>query len=156
MVVAILLFIALAVLAGGYFGYKYYKNRQNKTAAEITREPGLAKDVLDTGINSEAIAVVVDKYSQKYAEALQNTSDTNPSKWDKAKVDDAYVILLYVSKMGSYAQTLQYLALLESAKRNGINIDDNSYFIDQKIRDDIYIKAEQASGNALEQKGASN
>ena len=51
-VVTIVLAVALALIAGGYFGYKYYKNRQRVSGPPITdleNKPDIKRE--DTGVN---------------------------------------------------------------------------------------------------------
>jgi hypothetical protein len=51
-VVTIALAVALALMVGGYFGYKYYKNRQLVTLPPITdleNKPDIKRE--DTGVN---------------------------------------------------------------------------------------------------------
>jgi predicted negative regulator of RcsB-dependent stress response len=155
-VVTIMLAVALALIVGGYFGYKYYKNRQDSAITTDSREVIFKKDMLNPNSSDETRASAVASYSEDYGKSLEATSNTNPAKWDKAKVDDAYVTLLYVNKMGSFSQTLQYIALLEIAKAGGVDIDNNSYGIDQRTRDEIYKTAKQESDKALGQKGTGN
>ena len=154
--VTIVLAVALALIVGGYFGYKYYVNRQDSVITTDSREVIFKKEMLNPNSSDETRASAVASYSEDYGNSLQATSNTNPAKWDKAKVDDAYVTLLYVNKMGSFSQTLQYIALLEIAKAGGVDIDNNSYGIDQRTRDEIYKTAKQESDKALGQKGTSN
>ena len=155
-VVTIVLAVALALIVGGYFGYKYYKSRQNIVTSTDSREVIFKKEMLNPNGSDETRASAVASYSEDYGKSLEATSNTNPAKWDKAKVDDAYVTLLYVNKMGSFSQTLQYIALLEIAKAGGVDIDNNRYGIDQRTRDEIYKTAKQESDKALSQKGTSN
>ncbi len=151
-----LLIIFIGLIAGGYLGYKYYKSSQKSNTPMGTSEAKYIKDMLGSDSKVATKEYLVEKYSQAYGVSLHNTSNTNPVNWDKAKVDDAYTTLLYVNKMGSFAQTLQYLALLERAKVGGVDIDNNSYGIDQKTRDEIYKTAMQESAKALEQKETGN
>lgn len=155
-IVTIVLAVALALIVGGYFGYKYYKSRQNSASTTDSGEVIFKKDMLNPNSSDETRASAVASYSEAYGKSLEATSNTNPAKWDKAKVDDAYVTLLYVNKMGSFSQTLQYIALLEIAKAGGVDIDNNSYGIDQRTRDEIYKTAKQESDKALGQKGTGN
>ena len=155
-VAAIALAVALILTAGGYLGYRYYKNRQNSASTTDSREVIFKKEMLNPNSSDETRASAVASYSEDYGKSLEATSNTNPAKWDKAKVDDAYVTLLYVNKMGSFSQTLQYIALLEIAKAGGVDIDNNSYGIDQRTRDEIYKTAKQESDKALGQKGTGN
>ncbi len=155
-VVTIVLAVAVALIVGWYFGYKYYKSRQNSSSTTNSREVIFKKEMLNPNSSDETRASAVASYSEDYGNSLQATSNTNPAKWDKAKVDDAYVTLLYVNKMGSFSQTLQYIALLEIAKAGGVDIDNNSYGIDQRTRDEIYKTAKQESDKALGQRGTGN
>jgi len=106
------------------------------------------KDFIDSDDSELNKAELSNKYSQTYANSLQSTSNTNPAEWNREKVNEACRVLLYVDKMGSYSQALQYVALLQEAKINGVNIDDNDYGVNQKVRDDIYNKSKQESDNA--------
>jgi len=155
-----LLIISIALVAGGYLGYKYYHSGQNSSQKSKTligtSEAQYKNDMLGTDGTAVTTEYLVEKYSQAYGVSLQNTTNTNPSTWDKAKVDDAYTTLLYVNKVGSFAQTLQYLALLEGAKAGGVNIDNNSYAINQKTRDEIYKSAMQQSAKPAEQRDVVN
>lgn len=82
------------------------------------------------------------KYSETYNQSLTNIKGFSPAKWNKAQIDSAYQALLYADKIGAYGQVQSILALLQAAKSGGINIDDNSYGVDQKKRDEILARAE--------------
>ena len=125
-----------------YYGF-------NRTTSKLTLEQqAYSKDFINSDNSEENKAKLSDKYSKEYADSLQSTSGSNPAEWNREKVNDASKTLLFVNKMGSYAQALQYLALLQQAKASGVNIDDNDYGVNQKLRDEIYAKSKEASDKA--------
>ncbi len=142
--VAIILLIT-GMLVSGYLIYKNYTAKK----LPVSSKQSYAKEFLDSDNSSATKEALSEKYSSKYSESLQSTSGTDPAQWNKQKVNDACITLLFVNKMGSYSQALQYLALLDEAKSSGINIDDNDYGVNQKVRDEIYAKSKQAYDKAL-------
>jgi hypothetical protein len=58
-------------------------------------------------------------------------------EWNKEMLNDAYAALLYADKMGAYTQVELFLGKIEAAQRNGMNIDDNLYGVNQEARDAI-------------------
>jgi hypothetical protein len=150
LIITTVLVTAILISLGLIFYYGY--NNRTKpitTNKPSTEQQAYSKDFINSNNSEENKANLSEKYSSKYAEASQLISGTNPAQWNKQKVNDACASLLFVSKMDSYSQALQYLALLEEAKANGVNIDDNDYGVNQKVRDDIYTKSTQASDKAL-------
>ncbi len=134
----------------GLIFYYIYNNRTkpttiNKPSAE---QQAYSRDFINSNNSEENIAKLSDKYSKSYSDSLQSIIGSNPSEWNREKVNNACATLLYVNKMGSYSQALQYLALLDEAKANGVNIDDNDYGVNQKLRDEIYAKSKEASDKA--------
>ena len=140
----------MIVISLGLIFYYGYNNRTkptttNKPSAE---QQAYSKDFINSNNSEENKAKLSDKYSQAYADSLQSISGSNPAEWNREKVNNACATLLYANKMGSYSQALQYLALLDEAKANGVNIDDNDYGVNQKLRDEIYTKSKEASDKA--------
>jgi predicted negative regulator of RcsB-dependent stress response len=63
-VVTIVLAVALALIAGGYFGYKYYKSRQNSSITTDSREVIFKKEMLNPNSSDETRASAVAGYSE--------------------------------------------------------------------------------------------
>jgi len=118
-------------------------------AKETVSTPEPVEGLLNAGNKDEDIILVVEKFGPKYDAAMDEVQNSDINKWDKAMLDKAYLSLLYADKIGAFSQVQTVLSLLEAVKSNGLNIDDNSYAINQEKRDEILNRA-----NALLEKAA--
>lgn len=138
--------VAAIVVLGGVF-WLFLRGGSPKTIST-------GKDL--TKINqAPKVNDVVEQYSGDYSRTTAEVSTTGYKDWTKETVDKAYFNLIYADKIGAYTQVYNTLYMIESAGKNGIKIDDNSYGIDQKGRDQIkaradalLLKARTSAGNA--------
>lgn len=133
--IIILFFVLCSVL--------YLLNNQNKEAniKNAEYQKSIQKQVKIT--NTENVNDVVKVYGKEkdsYTKELQGTSSAS---WDKAKLDKVYFNLLYADKVGSFSDVYAMLAFINAAERSGLNVDDNSYGINQKIRNEIKLRADR-------------
>lgn len=140
--------IALIIFIGILFAFWLY----GELLATITRQEKspFVQEFLNSGDSSEEKSILVKKYSTQYGYSLKNTVSSSPTSWDKDKLDDAYEVLLYADKMGAYSQASAVLAQLDAAKKSGLNIDDNSYGVNQDIRDEIKSRTDERIKKAEE------
>lgn len=85
---------------------------------------------------------VAEQYSSDFTRTNKEVSTTGYKSWTKDTVDKAYFTLVYADKTGNFSQVYSTLYMIESAGKNGVKIDDNSYGIDQKGRDEIKARAD--------------
>lgn len=93
--------------------------------------------------DSDSIEDVVENNGADYNESIKAVNNTNPTAWDKSKLDKAYFSLLYADKVGAFSQVYTMLSMIDLARQNGLDIDDNSYGINQSKRDEIRKRADQ-------------
>ncbi|GEM_PF-4207350 len=91
---------------------------------------------------------VLEEYSQKVDSASKEVQNSDIKKWDRKMLDNIYLMLLYADRLGDFNQVNTLLAHLNYASKYGVNIDDNSYGIDDATREAI---SERAKINAEKQ-----
>ncbi len=85
---------------------------------------------------------LAEQYSSDFTRTSKEVSTTGYKSWTKDTVDKAYFTLIYADKTGNFSQVYSTLYMIESAGQNGVKINDNSYGIDQKGRDEIKARAD--------------
>lgn len=122
--------IALVLLGGYWFFIRDNNSEVNNTEGDLVNIK-----------QSTNVQDVVRRYGASYTQAIDLINKTPYAGWDRQTLDKAYFSLLYADKIKAYTQVKSTLFLVESAKRGGLDIDDNSYGIDQKKRDEIRNRA---------------
>ena len=109
-----------------------------------TSEPGaIVQSDLPRIDNNDTIEDVVESNGADYNNSIKAVNNSNPTEWDRAKLDKAYFSLLYADKVGAFSQVYTMLSMIDIAQRNGLDINDNSYRIDQGKRDEIRKRADE-------------
>ncbi len=142
--------ISVLILSVGLYAMR---KRQTK----IIQTPTFAQELQKYPDSPSAKSEITNKYSGTYDQSVKQVNGTNPTTWDKASIDNAYKALLYTDKIGAFGQTKDMLARLQNAQKSGVNIDDNSFGIDQRQRDEILKRAdEQAKQFSSKSTGSKN
>jgi len=128
-------------------GYVIVKSRSGDSISNSSQ-----KDLLQPPADSGSVANLVQKYSKDYGVTGEKVKRSNPSAWNREVLDEAYFTLLYADKIGDFSRVHSTLLMIELAKRNGLDIDDNSYGIDKKMRDTIRKRADEVANNVLNKK----
>ena len=129
--------VGIVVLLGLYWFYTH------DTAPPLTAGRDLTKIKQTT-----QVADVVRDYSADYSQAASELQKNSYTNWNRTTLDKAYFSLIYADKIGAFTQVYNTLILIDSAKQTGIDIDDNSYGMDQKGRDEIRQRAEVSARKA--------
>lgn len=130
----------IAVLAvGGYL----LMTLRNKTDTQTTNEKDLTKIAETKDVKS-----VVEQYGDDKQEIAKEVRSSTSKQWDKTMLDKAYFNLIYADKTGSFTEVYTLLSLLDIAGESGVNIDDNSYGIDEADRDAMRERADTAAKQA--------
>lgn len=137
--IGLVVIFALAVGLGNY----YYFNKPK--VPDANRE----NDLLQADESDQGKVEIVKKFGTDYDRATKELSSKSPAEWDKASLENAYLSLLYADKVGAFTQVYTMLSLIDSARKNGVDIDDNSYGINQQKRDDIRQRADIKSQETL-------
>jgi len=127
----------LVVAAAGAGVFLYQRSREESAPAQ---PPSAQQLKIKDTTNVED---VVKRYGQDYDDSSKEITNKNYTEWDKTTLDKAYFSLLYADKAGLFTQVYQTLALIEGAKMNGLNVDDNGYGIGQAERDAIKQRADK-------------
>lgn len=93
--------------------------------------------------NTNDVKNVVQKFGKEKGENTKDLTNSSSNVWDKAKLDKAYYNLIYADKVGSFNDVYAMLSFVDAAEKSGLNIDDNSYGVDQKERSDIKLRADK-------------
>lgn len=140
---AILLVGIVVALVAIIWGYGELRSSTQKTNEETYT------DAFTKSNDSDATkSRLVDQYGQKYDTTYAEVKTSNPANWDKAMLDKACIVLLYADKMNAQAQVYAVLSMMELAKARGLNIDDNSYGVNQGMRDAILQRAKAQTDKA--------
>lgn len=136
--VGVLIFDAVA-----YFGLSYLilpdhdDSPQNKTTNLVAITE--TKNVED----------IIRRYEKDYNRKSKSLQNPYYAEWNKDKLDDAYFSLIYADRVGDFNQVYTILSLIENAKNNGTNIDNNSYKLNQENRELIKRRADQQAKTAF-------
>ncbi len=125
-----------------------YNSLTDRIFKEQSREAQYAQEFLKSDGSDKTKSDLVKRYSTQYDQALSNNSKSDPGKWSKQDLDNAYAALLYADKVEDYNQVNTLIAYIEFAKSRGLNIDDNSYGIDQQVRDAIKQRVDAFNNKA--------
>ncbi len=96
-------------------------------------------------INDTSKAETVSNYGKDQAKNSQDLQGAPSESWDKEKLDKAYFNLIYADKTGSSSDVYNMLFFIEVAQKSGLDIDNNSYGIDQQDRDQIRQRADEVT-----------
>jgi hypothetical protein len=135
----IILVIALITL-GMYIVLKW-----RKTNATAKKSPSTTLSIQEQKhiVNNTDVSSVVQTYGKSQDVITKEVQASNPNKWDKTMLDKAYFSLLYYDKVGDFSHVNQMLFMISLAQKSGLNIDNNSFGVNQKARDAMQLKASQ-------------
>jgi len=122
----------------------------SKTTQTNTKET--IREILQADNSDGSKANVVNKFGRDYDSATKNIRGSDPTNWDKAKLDQAYLSLVYADKIGAFTQVYTMMSYIEFAQKSGLNIDDNSYGVNQSMRDSIRERADINSKKVSDKK----
>lgn len=122
----------------------YVRKNQKNPIYDTTKQDLLASSNDENNINT-----VVDRYGKSYVESERSIA-SDPASWNKETLDEAYFVLMYADKISAFSQVYDSLAKIDLAKKSGLNIDNNSYGINQTIRDSIRRRADANANKALD------
>ncbi len=131
-----LILLVICVLA--FAGYLVFLKLSTKAPTLSTDQ----RELLQADDSDSSRASLVQKFGVDSDKATQEVRNSDSTKWDKSRLDKAYLSLLYADKVGAFTQVYTMLSMIESAERSGLNVDDNSYGITQSMRDDIRQRAD--------------
>ena len=137
------IFILFLVVFSAFSIFSFVRNKQQnaKIMKDIQYQKTIQKQVKIANLeNANDVVRVYGKEKGQYSKELQSS---NSATWDKAKLDKVYFNLIYADKVGSFNDVYVMLAFVDAAKKSGLNIDDNSYGIDQTKRDEIKLRADK-------------
>jgi len=122
----------------------YYNNSQNnskqQTLSQDDNNEINAKKIVETNEATE----LAKNFGESFNNNAQELRDSNVATWNKDKLDKAYFNLIYADKVGSYNDVYNLLSSIYYAEKNGLDINNNSYGIDQKKRDEIMLRADKS------------
>ena len=137
--------VIILVTAGAILGKVFFVQTK-----ESNKPTGHELELLLTSDNNSGRSYVVERYGKKYEAAVEEIRSSDLRKWDKAMLDQAYLSLVYADKVGAFTNVYTTLSLIESAQKNGLNIDDNSWGIDQEKRNAIRQRADYRSQQQIQ------
>ena len=130
-----LLFLVLATV-----GFFYAINDEEVPLNNDSQE--YARAFLDSDDSEETNKLLVKEYGSQFDESFESIKNSDASVWDKEMLDKASAALLYADKMKAYSQAAIILAMINSAEIAGLDVNDNSYGVNQDIRDAIKQRAD--------------
>jgi hypothetical protein len=139
----IVFLVIILVVTAAVVTKVYLLNNEKKV-----KPTGKALELLEAKDTDSSKDYLTEKLGEENTNVNKELKDSGLSTWDKAKLDKAYYSLVYADKIGNFTQVFATLSLIESAKKSGLNIDDNSYGIDQAMRDAIKRRAEDLAQKA--------
>lgn len=95
-------------------------------------------------LKTQDTKMLIKDYSALSRENNQELRKIDLNSWTKDGLDKACFNLIYADKIGSFTDVYAMLAYIESAQKSGINIDDNSYGVTKKLREEIKLRADLA------------
>lgn len=122
------------------FGYAVYDNNQKQ--AEYEKRIQSLVEIK----NTSNVQDVVQRYGTTKGDNKRDLENSNSEDWNKAKLDKVYFNLLYADKVGSFNEVYAMLFFVDVAEKSGLDIDDNSYGVNQQIRSDIKSRADAKAG----------
>ncbi len=137
------IFILLLVIFIAFCIFLLVRNNQQnaKIMKNAQYQKSIQKQVKIANLeNANDVVRVYGKEKGQYSKELQSSDSAT---WDKAKLDKVYFNLIYADKVGSFNDVYAMLAFIDAAKKSGLNIDDNSYGIDQTKRNEIKLRADK-------------
>lgn len=150
LVVVILFAAPLAVIA-------YSKSTDKEQTIETASNKKDFSEVVQDSDNSDASkSEAVKQFGQDYQEKINRISNSKPQEWDGSFVEDSTNALLYADKIGDFSQVYTLLFVIDYIKRSGVNVDDNSYGVNQEQRDAIKQRADVSRQKASGGEGSQN
>lgn len=92
---------------------------------------------------------IVQLFGADYETSLKDLQKLPPAQWDKEMLDRAYFSLLYADKVNVFTQVYTVLAMIDAAESSGLDIDNNSYGIDQSAREEMRNRADNCAQRVL-------
>ncbi len=141
------IFVLIAILGLGAL----YIYGETKKPTQKTEQQKYTQEFIESDNSDATISNLVERYGSQFDDKSSKVLQSNPAEWDKAMLDDACVALLYADKMSATTQTASLLAYIESAGASGLDINNNSYGINQEIRDAIRSRTKERIQQAMEE-----
>ena len=129
------LFISLVV------GIIFLTNKKDQEPVSISKEEQYAKDLQNSDSSDESKSQIVADYGKDYDSTISKVTNARPNEWNKTMLDEAYKSLLYADKIGAFTQVNTLLSTIDAMQRSGLDIDDNSYSVNQEVRASIKDRA---------------
>lgn len=129
--VAIALAVVVVVVGAsvaGYFGYVQYQAAQQ----EEQKRTGLFES--SDKMTAENQEQIYEKYEGDYQTAKKTVYDTPIDQWTRDTLDDAYMVIVFNDKTDGIGEVNDMLIMLDYAKSNGLNLDDNSWGFNETDR----------------------
>ena len=117
-VVTIVLAVALALIVGGYLGYKYYKSRQN-TASKNTEASNSVQDVC-TSLTTEIVPLLSSSQTAKLDPYIAKIKALPSYQSDPSCL---IPIIVYAVNTSNVTEATDNLSLLESLNTSQYKID---------------------------------
>lgn len=103
----------------------------------------------DTTNNVDLEQLVAD-YGPKYEAAIKDFIDTDPTKWDSATVDKAFLCLLYADRTADYSRSQDIGFLIDVAEKSGVAVSKNSAGVTTEERTAMHQRAFQYLSEGVE------
>lgn len=126
-ILVVLVTVALIAVAG----YQRSSNKEKEQTQGLVK----IKSVNDVGS-------VVDNFGDEQAKYNEEISEYSAIDWNKDKLDKVHFNLIYADKIGSFGEVYNLLVYIDVAQKSGIDIDDNSFGIDEQERNNIKQRAD--------------
>ena len=138
LIIIALIVLGIILVGSLIFFYNSQNNNKQQTISKDENNKINTKNIVETNDVSE----VANNFGEAFNNNSQELRDSNVATWNKEKLDKAYFNLIYADKVGSYSDVYNLLSSIDYAKKNGLDINNNSYSIDQKKRDEIKLRAD--------------
>jgi len=146
--------IKIALISAGVlvvFLLGLYIYGETRNPSQPTEEQAYAQEFLGSDNSDETVSRLVGQYGEQYDQLYEKVTLSDPSQWNKETLDEAYVALLYADKIGAFNQVNTLLGFIDAADRTGLNVDNNSYDINQSMREAMQQSANESAQKQFEQ-----
>jgi len=135
----IILLILLAIVIGSIV---YFNNRQKNSKQQTISKDDNNKINTKNIVGTNDVREVANNFGEAFNNNSQELRNSNIGTWNKEKLDIAYFNLIYADKVSSFNDVYTLLDYINYAQKNGLDINNNSFGIDQKKRDEIKLRAD--------------
>ncbi len=138
LIIIALIVLGIILLGSLMFFYISQNNNKQQTISQGENNKINDKKIIETNEATE----LAKNFGETFNNNSQELRNSNVATWNKDKLDKAYFNLIYADKVGSYNDVYNLLSSIYYAQKNGLDINNNSYGIDQKKRDEIKLRAD--------------